>query len=177
LWSFPESKAFRNKFPKFNTQIWAYHWLQAAAYDVQLMGASERQRQLMRPVIHHYHGYLHRPPVEWQMMPMMAEGAPEFTRRFPEAAAIFDNLHMLHDNIDDVLSSPELFPTHEARRQRILEILQIYLHRNQKAGQFAEYRMGPDMEHPDMGPRPPSVQEVLGVARPPTRPVHPPHHH
>ena len=32
LWSFPESKAFRDQFGKFNTQIWAYHWLQAAVY-------------------------------------------------------------------------------------------------------------------------------------------------
>lgn len=64
LWSFPESKAFRTKFPKFNTQIWAYHWLQAAVYDVQLQGDAQRQRELM-PKIAHDHGYLRRPPVEW----------------------------------------------------------------------------------------------------------------
>lgn len=173
LWGFPESKAFRDRYPKFNTQIWAYHWLQAAAYNVQLMGGAARQRELMRPVIEHYHGYLHRPPAEWQMMPMMAEVAPEFTRRFPEAAAIFDNLHMLHDNIDDVLSSPELFPTHQARRERILEILAIYLDRNQQAGLHTEYRLAPE-EHPHaMGPRPPSVQRVLGISPP----VTPPRHH
>jgi hypothetical protein len=51
LWSFPESKAFRDKFRTFNTQIWAYHWLQAAVYDVQLMGNAERQRQLMPKII------------------------------------------------------------------------------------------------------------------------------
>lgn len=34
LWSFPESKSFSDKFRKFNTQIWAYRWLQAATYDV-----------------------------------------------------------------------------------------------------------------------------------------------
>lgn len=173
LWSFPESKAFRDRYRMFNTQIWAYHWLQAAAYDVQLMGGAARQRELMRPVIEHYHGYLHRPPTEWQMMPMMAEVAPVFTHRFPEAAAIFDNLHMLHDNIDDVLSSPDLFPTHQARRERILEILAIYLHRNQQAGLHTAYRLPPE-EHPhEMGPRPPSVQQVLGISPP----VDPPHHH
>src|SRR5919106_5334882 len=37
LWSFPESKSFRDQYPKFNTQIWAYHWLQAVVYDVQLL--------------------------------------------------------------------------------------------------------------------------------------------
>jgi hypothetical protein len=167
LWSFPESKAFRDRFPKFNTQIWAYHWLQAAAYDVQLMGAAAEQREWMRPVITHYHQYLHTPPTEWQAMPMMMEAAPHFSTRFPEAAAIFDNLHMLHDNIDDVLASPELYPTHQARRQRILEILEIYLHRNHAEGGYAEYRVS-DEEHMAMmagipGPRPPAVQEILGA--------------
>ena len=47
LWEFEESKAFRDKFPKFNTQIWAYHWLQAAVYDVQLLGDVRRQQELM----------------------------------------------------------------------------------------------------------------------------------
>lgn len=181
LWSFPESKAFRNKFRTFNTQIWAYHWLQAATYDVQLMGSAVRQRELMAKIIEHYHGYLRRPPVEWQYMPMLPEGAPEFTKRFPEAAAIFDNLHMLHDNIDDVLSRPDLYPTADARRTAILRILPIYLHRNHVpqdryetyhdmaimdakgghampghgAGQRGHQKMM------DMGPRPPSANDVL----------------
>jgi hypothetical protein len=179
LWSFPESKAFRAKYPKANTQIWAYHWLQAAAYDVQLMDLAARQRELMRPIIDHYHGYLRDPPLEWEFMPMTAEAAPEFARNFPEAVAIFDNLHMLHDNIDDVLSRADLYPTHRARRERILEILQIYLHRNQEAGLFAEYRLRPDMPHPEMGDRPPSAREVLakrGFALPEPKAPAAPHH-
>jgi hypothetical protein len=178
LWSFPESKAFREKFPKFNTQIWAYHWLQAATYDVQLMGNANQQRELMPRLIAHYHGYLRNPPLEWQFMPMLPEGAPEFSARFPEAAAIFDNLHMLHDNVDDVLSRPDLYPTLEAKREAILRILPIYLHRNHAPQErYAEYHAAPMagghaghgmMGHGQrgdgmspMGPRPPSVQEVL----------------
>jgi hypothetical protein len=144
LWSFPESKAFRDKFRTFNTQIWAYHWLQASTYDVQLLGTAETQREFMPRIIAHYHAYLRNPPVEWQVMPMMAEGAPEFTARFPEAAAIFDNLHMLHDNIDDILSRPDLYPTREAKREAILRILPIYLHRNHVPEErYAEYHKIP----------------------------------
>lgn len=176
LWSFPESKAFRDTFRAFNTQIWAYHWLQAAVYDVQLMGDAERQRQLMPRIIEHYHGYLRRPPVEWQFMPMLPEGSPEFTKRFPEAAAIFDNLHMLHDNIDDVLSRPDLYPTVNARRAAVLRILPIYLHRNHGLDdRYVSYHAmpmvhgsrGQGMGHGmaggvmDMGPRPPSAIDVL----------------
>jgi len=173
LWSLPESKSFRAKFPKFNVQIWSYHWLQAAAYDLQLMGDGARQRELMPKLIEHYHGYLRQPPLEWQFMPMLPEGAPEFSRRFPEAAAIFDNLHMLHDNIDDVLSRPDLYPTLEAQRAAILRILPVYLHRNHvPEDRYAEFHgmamTGPGMEHgrmqdmtKDMGPRPLSAREVL----------------
>lgn len=140
LWSFPESRAFSQKFPKFNTQIWAYHWLQAAVHDVQLMGNAARQRELMPRIIEWYHGYLREPPVEWQFMPMLSEGAPEFAARYPELAAIFDNLHMLHDNMDDILSRPDLYPTLGAKREGILRMLPIYLHRNhQPQERYADY--------------------------------------
>jgi hypothetical protein len=174
LWSFPESKAFRDTFPKFNTQIWAYHWLQAAVYDVQLLGGLRTQQELLPKVIAFYHGYLRRPPVEWQFMPMMPEAAPNFARRFPEAAAIFDNLHMLHDDFDDILARPDLYPTLDAKRAAILKILPIYLHRShgsndlypdfhEKAGMALGGHGGMDM-----GPRPPSVHEVLASTAPPS---------
>jgi hypothetical protein len=169
LWNWPESKAFSSTFPKFNTQIWAYHWLQAAAYDVQLMGDSDLQRSLMPRVIAHYHDYLRNPPLKWEMMPMMMEASPEFSKRFPEAASIFDNLHMLHDNMDDVLSRPDLYPTHEARRAQILKILDVYLHRNHSPDDlYRDYHLGGGEMHGrmSMGPRPPSVQEVLGIRTP-----------
>lgn len=154
LWSFPESKSFRDKFPKFNSQIWAYHWLQAAAYDVQLMGDAPKQRELMPRLIEHYHGYLRKPPLEWRSMPMIMEGSPEFAIQHPDAAAIFDNLHMIHDNLDDVISRPDLYHTRQAQRDRILTILNIYLHRNHTPeDKYAEYHMAMDdgMQHGGQG--------------------------
>ncbi len=111
------------------------------------------------------------------MMPMMDEGAPEFTARFPEAAAIFDNLHMLHDNIDDILSRPDLYPTLDAKREAILRILPIYLHRHHAPEErYAAYHepptagahaghamMGHGQGMASMGPRPPSAKEVLAA--------------
>ena len=176
LWSFPESKAFRDKFRTFNTQIWAYHWLQAAVYDVQLLGDVRKQQELMPKVIAFYHGYLRRPPEEWQYMPMMPEAAPEFAKRFPEAAAIFDNLHMLHDNFDDILARPDLYPTMQAKRSVILKILPIYLNRSHGGTDlypdFHEKPSGMQMEGhggmamTEMGPRPPSVEQVLSGTAP-----------
>ena len=169
MWSFPESRTFSRKFPKFNTQIWAYHWLQGGVYDVQMMGDPERQRQLMPAIIRHYHSYLKTPPTQWEFMPMMAESAPNFARRHPDVSAIFDNLHMLHDNVDDVLCRPDLYPTIEAKRAAILRLRDIYLHRNHNGSdRYTAYHMpgmaggghgGHAMSMP--GPRPPTVHMVL----------------
>ena len=157
-----ESRSFRDRFRTFNTQIWAYHWLQAAVYDVQLAGGLTTQRELLPKVIDFYHGYLRRPPEQWQYMPMVREAAPEFARRFPEAAAIFDKLHMLHDNFDDVLERPDFYPTRQARRAAILRILPIYLHRSHGARDlYPDFHERPGTVMTDMGPRPPSARDVL----------------
>jgi hypothetical protein len=173
LWSFPESKAFRDRFSKFNTQIWAYHWLQAAVYDVQLLGEVKKQQELMPKVIAFYHGYLRRPPVEWQFMPMMPEAAPNFAKEFPEAAAIFDNLHMLHDNFDDILARTDRYPTLSTKRAAILKILPIYLNRGHSPTDlYADFHeptgasIGAHGAMMDMGPRPPSVHDVLAGTAP-----------
>jgi len=124
--AFPYSKAFRQRFPLFNATIWAYHYLQGAAYDPL---ASTRdhdvQRERLRPILATYRGYLERPPVEWTFMPLTGDLSPEFSRRYPAIARIFDNLHMLHDNISDILASDAL-PTREAKRREIYRVLDTF---------------------------------------------------
>jgi hypothetical protein len=101
------SKAFRERYPRFNGLIWAYHWLQVAVYEPLLAHDRPEQRQAA------VNGTLVR---FWQMvedpettlpteMPMSPAIAPLFTERYPEFAAIFDNLHMMHDVISDILVS------------------------------------------------------------------------
>jgi hypothetical protein len=159
LWSFPESRHFVHRFPKFNAQIWSYHWLQAKVAEVQLGHAVAEQQTALKPVLAEYHGYLNNPPLHWTFMPMFHEVAPTFSQRFPEAANIFDNLHMLHDNIDDVLSSSDLFPTLEAKRKQIYQLLEIYLHRNHQGDErYAQYHAPAGSGHPHGG--------HTGVARP-----------
>lgn len=124
--SLPFSKSFRRKFPLFNATIWAYHYLQVAVYDV-LAGAPDlaSKKEVVRPILTTYHGYLEQPPVQWTFMPLTAELSPAFAARYPGIANIFDNLHMLHDNISDILVS-DLFPTWEAKRAEIYRILDRY---------------------------------------------------
>jgi hypothetical protein len=119
----PYSLAFRRAAPKFNGLIWAYHWLQMALYDALLTVPDPPQRrervardveQFMRMTTD---GGRHAPAT----MPMSAAIAPEFTRQYPDAAIIFDNLHSLHDVVSDVIASP-ILSRHDKRAAILLAI-------------------------------------------------------
>jgi hypothetical protein len=122
----PYSKTFRQRFPLFNATIWSYHYLQVAVYDpLQAARDLPAKTQAVRPILATYRRYLDQPPVEWTFMPLTAELSPAFASRYPEIGNIFDNLHMLHDNISDILTSEQL-PTWKAKRAEIYRILNAY---------------------------------------------------
>ena len=104
----PYSTAFREGYPKFNGLIWAYHWLQVGLYEPLVVGttAEERQAGVTAAVTRFRQMLVNAPENMPRIMPMTAAIAPEFARRYPEAAIIFDNLHSMHDVISDILASP-----------------------------------------------------------------------
>jgi hypothetical protein len=118
------SQVFRRAHPRFNGLIWAYHWLQVGVYEPLVTArtpgeaedgakaAADRFREMVRTAAF---------PTA---MPMTPAIAPEFSRRHPRAAAIFDNLHMMHDIISDVLASP-LIPR-ERKREVIYRQLEEF---------------------------------------------------
>lgn len=122
----PYSKSFRRKFPLFNATIWAYHYLQVVVYDA-LAAASDlpTKQTAVEPILTTYHGYLDTPPVTWTFMPMTAELSPKFAAEYPEIANIFDNLHMMHDTISDILVT-DLLRTWEEKRQEIHRVTRAY---------------------------------------------------
>jgi ketosteroid isomerase-like protein len=63
---------------------------------------------------------IENPPANMpRVMPMTPAVAPSFTARYPEAAAIFDNLHSMHDVISDILANPSV--RRDKKREAILE--------------------------------------------------------
>lgn len=106
----PYSLAFRQKYPKFNGLIWAYHWLQVGLYEPLVVGQSVEERQkLVRATVARFWQQIESPPATMpHQMPMTAAVAPVFANRFPEAAIIFDNLHSMHDVISDILANPSV---------------------------------------------------------------------
>jgi len=106
----PYSLAFRQRYPKFNGLIWAYHWLQIGLYEPLIVGKTVEERQkLVRATVARFWQQIEQPPATMpHVMPMTAAVAPAFATRYEEAAIIFDNLHSLHDVISDILANPSV---------------------------------------------------------------------
>ena len=122
----PYSLAFRRAAPRFNGIIWSYHWLQMRLYDALLSSANvaERREAVARDVERFRHMLGDSGRRAPTAMPMAAAIAPAFTRQYPDAAIIFDNLHSLHDVVSDVLASSVVAP--KAKRATILVALARY---------------------------------------------------
>ena len=122
----PYSLAFRQKYPKFNGLIWAYHWLQVGLYEPLLVNDTPDSRQAgVRATVARFWQMLDAPPGKMpHQMPMTAAVAPNFAARYPEAAIIFDNLHSMHDVISDILANPEV--PRDAKRSEIMRAARLY---------------------------------------------------
>lgn len=109
------SGAFRQRDPKFNGLIWSYHWLQVALYDVLIAaGTPTAKRRGITDAVGRFSAMLDCAPEHLpQVMPMTTAVAPLFAARYPVAAAIFDNLHALHDVVSDILISPSVPRDHK----------------------------------------------------------------
>ncbi|MBA3317552.1 MAG: hypothetical protein H0T50_05610, partial [Gemmatimonadales bacterium] len=101
------SQTFRKAYPKFNGLIWAYHWLQVGLYEPFLEAQTETQRKAgVQATLARFWSMLEDPTSRMpKVMPMTSAVAPRFSAAHPRAAVIFDNLHMTHDIISDILTA------------------------------------------------------------------------
>jgi hypothetical protein len=113
------SRTFREAYPKFNGLIWAYHWLQVGLYEPFLEGGTPAEKKAgVKATVARFWSMLENPPGRMpKLMPMTSAIAPRFSERHPRAAVIFDNLHMMHDIISDVLVADTIPP--EKKREVI----------------------------------------------------------
>lgn len=104
------SKSFRRTFPSFNLLIWSYHWFQIKLYEA-LSAPTEQGRDLaVADVLKQFRELIADLPdsAPFDMMPETALEAPTFSRKHPRIAAAFDNNHMLHDIVSDILVSDKV---------------------------------------------------------------------
>ena len=138
------SQTFRKAYPKFNGLIWAYHWLQVGLYEPYLEGQTEAERKAgVQATVARFWSMLEDPPSRMpKMMPMTSAVAPKFSAAHPRAAVIFDNLHMTHDIISDILTADTI--PHEKKGQIIDQQLDKLQDSTRDVMSLDEWRMMAD---------------------------------
>lgn len=134
LYNMPYSKRMRDNYPKVNGLFWGYHWLQTSVYDTLYEKTPDEQKRAYELMGKRYHETeLYK--TDRPFMPMTAEISPRFSKRFPKIANVFDNLHMLHDMVNDILVSPEL--TDHQKDEQVKAAIWMVMeanHQNEKPG-------------------------------------------
>jgi len=135
------SQTFRKAYPKFNGLIWAYHWLQVGLYEPYLEGQTEAERKAgVQATVARFWSMLEDAPSHMpKVMPMTSAVAPKFSAAHPRAAVIFDNLHMTHDIISDILTADTI--PHEKKGQLIDEQLDKLQDSTRDVMSLDEWRM------------------------------------
>ena len=87
----------------------------------------DRRHALSRVIRVFTDSVLPNPPT---YMPLTAQMAPKFSAMFPAAAHIFDNLHMMHDVVNDIMVDDRIRPA--AKGREIERMLQQMLYANQE---------------------------------------------
>jgi hypothetical protein len=95
---------YRNYYPKSNSFAWVAHWWHPVIYEGYMIAGNNKQDQsrvldeinvtMFREVL------IDRP----HRMLLSREIMPRYSRLSPESANIFDNLHMLHGIVYDILA-------------------------------------------------------------------------
>lgn len=104
------SKEFRRKFPSFNLLIWSYHWFQIKLYEALMKPSLLERDAAVEQVTAEFWDLISDLPdsAYFDMMPETKTEAPTFFELFPKISASFDNNHMLHDIVSDILTSPKV---------------------------------------------------------------------
>ena len=138
------SQTFRTAYPHFNGLIWAYHWLQVGLYEPFLEGQTETDRKAgVQATLARFWSMLEEPISRMpKVMPMTSAVAPRFSAAHPRAAVIFDNLHMTHDIISDILTADTI--PHDKKGAMIDQQLDKLQHPTDDVISMDEWRMMAD---------------------------------
>jgi hypothetical protein len=138
------SQTFRRAYPKFNGLIWAYHWLQVGLYEPFIEGETPAERKAgVQAAVARFWAMLEDPPARMpRYMPMTSAVAPGFSAAHPRAAVIFDNLHMMHDIISDILTADTI--PHQEKGQMIEQQLDKLQDPTREVMSLDEWRMMAD---------------------------------
>jgi hypothetical protein len=142
----PYFTLFRNYYPKSNNFFYGAHWWHPVIYEAQMIGGNdEEQDAVVKQTDDVFYAQVlkDRP----QRMLLLREVAPRYSRFSPESANIFDNLHMFHGIVYDILAYEGWdMDQKKAELYRVISALMYQPGDEQLARKF-------DTPHPDMDPR------------------------
>lgn len=104
------SKDFRRQYPSFNLLIWSYHWFQIKLYEALMLPTRQERDLAVQKTVDDFWQLISDLPdsADFDMMPETKKEAPTFFKAFPLISASFDNNHMLHDIVSDILTSAKV---------------------------------------------------------------------
>jgi hypothetical protein len=102
------SQYWRQKYPRFNGAIWAYHWYQLRLNELLLEQEKPARDAAVAEATAEFRAMFENPELLPQHMPMGHEIAPRFLAEYPSIALCFDNLHSFHDIYNDILAHPKI---------------------------------------------------------------------
>jgi hypothetical protein len=117
------SQYWRQKYPRFNAAIWAYHWLQLRLNEVMLDDDLARRDAGIAEATAEFRAMFENNDLLPKHMPMAHTISPRFLAEFPEIANTFDNLHSFHDIYNDILAHPQIAD----KRVEVYKQLEVFL--------------------------------------------------
>lgn len=137
---------YRNYYPESNNYAYVAHWWHPVIYEAMMLGGNGPAQDSMveaadRTMLAQV--FKDRP----QRMLLSRELMPRYSRMSPESANIFDNLHMLHGIVYDILAYEGWTPAQKrAELYRFIDAMSYQPGDEKLARKFRE-------PHPDMDPR------------------------
>lgn len=99
----PYFTLYRNYYPQSSTFAFVAHWWHPAAYECDMISGNDKDQELTLSQMNATmldEVFKDRP----QRMLLSREMMPRYSRMSPESANIFDNLHMLHGIVYDIMA-------------------------------------------------------------------------
>jgi len=101
----PNIKTYFSHYPKTKGLFFGFHWWHPEIYEVQLIYGEYQEKPILEVLRVFSEEVIPNPP---NRMLLSREMMPRFSQISPEAANIFDNLHMFHGIVYGILASPDI---------------------------------------------------------------------
>lgn len=142
----PYFTLFRNDYPKSQTFTYVAHWWHPAVYECEMISGNGKNQEMTLSQMNATmldEVFKDRP----QRMLLLREVAPRYSRMSPEAANAFDNLHMLHGIVYDIMAYEGW--TEKQKRDELYRVVRAMAYQPGDEKYVRKF----DTPYPDVDPR------------------------